>query len=145
MLSTMNKLTDGAAVLVLYNKEGKVYWEHRGENRKRNKGLWGFFGGGIEEGETPESAVTREAKEELQYTLNDPKIHYVHKMDGWDMYVFIESYDESQPIVLDPNESVGAEWLTLEKIQKLSNIPQDADALAVVWPDIQERVSISSR
>ena len=41
-------------------------------------GLWGFFGGHIELGETPEVAVKREIMEEIGYELNEPKFfaHY---------------------------------------------------------------------
>ena len=41
-------------------------------------GLWGFFGGHIEQGETPEIAVKREILEEISYDLEEPKFfaHY---------------------------------------------------------------------
>ena len=123
------------AVIVLYTKEGKVLWEHRTETRRRNAGLWGFFGGGVEAGESAEDAVHREAAEELGYALKNPSLVYTYMHpEGWNMFVFAEEYDPQHAITLDPVESRGSGWLTLEEIRGLKNIPQDQEALEKAWP-----------
>ncbi|MBR6442287.1 MAG: NUDIX domain-containing protein [Clostridia bacterium] len=43
----------------IFNDRGEVLLQRRGDNNK-----WGFSGGAIELGETPEAAAVREAKEE---------------------------------------------------------------------------------
>lgn len=43
--------------------------QHRDNNAPYEPNMWGFFGGHIEEGETPEQAVVREIKEELQIDI----------------------------------------------------------------------------
>jgi 8-oxo-dGTP pyrophosphatase MutT (NUDIX family) len=43
------------------------YLQKRDENAERSPGLFGFFGGGIEEGESVDEAMMREIKEELNY------------------------------------------------------------------------------
>jgi 8-oxo-dGTP pyrophosphatase MutT (NUDIX family) len=62
-------------LLVLYNREGQFLLQHR-DDTATYPGYWGFFGGAIEEGESPEVAMQREAFEELRYSLIDliPKL-----------------------------------------------------------------------
>jgi 8-oxo-dGTP diphosphatase len=59
--------------LILENKEGKVLLQLR-DNRSDIlfPNVWGTFGGEIEEGESPEMAITREIKEETGYELHNP-------------------------------------------------------------------------
>lgn len=54
------------AIFVLYNFEKQILLQHRDENAKYYPNYWGFFGGSIENGETVEEALMREADEELQ-------------------------------------------------------------------------------
>src|SRR3989344_4046764 len=92
------------SALLLYNSEGKILLQHRSNDAKRLPGYWAFFGGGIEQGETPEQALQREALEELGYKT----IHAQHltttmfnyKDDENMTYVFVEKYDENQSLQL---------------------------------------------
>ena len=54
------------ALFIPYNSKGELFLQDR-EGHKPPP--WGFFGGGIDEGETPIQAVIREAKEELDLDL----------------------------------------------------------------------------
>ena len=54
------------STLMLYDKDSKVLLQHRSKNAKRLPNYWGAFGGGIEEGETPEEALRRELLEEIE-------------------------------------------------------------------------------
>ncbi|MCX6791383.1 MAG: NUDIX domain-containing protein [Candidatus Gribaldobacteria bacterium] len=59
------------SVLIPYKIKGGevlVYLQKRSDNAKRAPGKFGFFGGGIDGAETPEQALVREIKEELDYT-----------------------------------------------------------------------------
>ena len=56
---------------ILRDEEGRILLQHRDKNIKRFPDCWGFFGGEIEERETPEEAVKREAKEELGIDLKN--------------------------------------------------------------------------
>ena len=62
-----------SALFVLKDKKGNILLQHRDKNIKRFPDYWGFFGGEIERGETPENAVKREAEEELSIELKDFK------------------------------------------------------------------------
>jgi 8-oxo-dGTP pyrophosphatase MutT (NUDIX family) len=67
----MLKNSERAVSLLLpYKKENGeilVYLQRRDKDAKRLPDWFGFFGGGIEEGESPEQALLREVKEELNY------------------------------------------------------------------------------
>lgn len=56
------------ALIVFYTKEGKILLQERKARSKAGE-EWGFFGGGVEKGETFEQALVREAKEELGIEL----------------------------------------------------------------------------
>lgn len=54
------------ALLIPINKDGKVLLQHRTKDARFKPDHWAFFGGHIEEGESPEIAARREFQEELQ-------------------------------------------------------------------------------
>jgi 8-oxo-dGTP diphosphatase len=51
-------------------------------------GLWGFFGGHMEPGETPEVAVRREIMEEIGYHIANPKMFGCYSDDRIIRHVF---------------------------------------------------------
>ena len=65
--------TRRVAIFVLQDENGKILLQHRTANESTLPNYWAFFGGGIEKDETPEQAVKREAKEELQIDLTEYK------------------------------------------------------------------------
>jgi 8-oxo-dGTP diphosphatase len=62
-------ITIDVAAAVIKNSQGKVLLAQRAEPIDL-KGLWEFPGGKIEVGETPESAILREIKEELDLDIH---------------------------------------------------------------------------
>ncbi|MFA5431749.1 MAG: NUDIX domain-containing protein [Candidatus Paceibacterota bacterium] len=48
-----------------------IFFQKRSADAEREPGMFGFFGGGAEEGETIEQALLREIKEELNIVLED--------------------------------------------------------------------------
>ena len=52
-------------LFVLRDNEGRILLQKRDNRAPKYPGMWGFFGGSIEEGESPEQALRREALEEL--------------------------------------------------------------------------------
>lgn len=108
-----------AAGIILY-KDGKMLLQHRSDDASRNPGLWGLFGGGIEEGETPIEAVRRETMEELEYRLNDPRFIDIEESDAQTVHLFVEEYDGS-PLV--QREGKGMGWFTLDETLRLDISP----------------------
>lgn len=121
------------AVCILYNVEGKMLLEHRSNIRKSFPGYWALFGGRIEEGEKPEQAVRREIKEELGYDLKAPVFLMIQDLgENSKKYVFAEQYDGLGQFTLDPYESQGYGWFTLEETKALKAISHDFEPLAQV-------------
>lgn len=59
------------ALIIFYNKDQQILLQNR-EGISKHGERWGYFGGGIESGETPTRALVREIKEELCYDLYPP-------------------------------------------------------------------------
>jgi mutator protein MutT len=60
------------AVIIFYDNKKRILLQDR-RNMSKVGEEWGFFGGEIENGETPEQAVVRETKEELGFSLKEYK------------------------------------------------------------------------
>ena len=62
--------TRNVALVLLYTEGHKIFLQDRRSISKWGE-KWGFWGGKIEEGETPEQAAVREIKEELDFDIKD--------------------------------------------------------------------------
>jgi len=81
------------SLIVFYDEKGRILLQDRTSISKAGE-EWGFFGGGIEEGETPREAVIRETKEELSIDLDDFEFlgehrHVYPEGNSLTSYVFI--------------------------------------------------------
>jgi 8-oxo-dGTP pyrophosphatase MutT (NUDIX family) len=84
------------AAFVPYRKRGDEYeffLQKRDANAPTNPGRYGFFGGGLDEGESMEDGFYREVYEELEYRPISPKYFskYEHATIIFDL--FIEKVD----------------------------------------------------
>lgn len=110
-----------AAVII---KDGKVFATKRGYGEWQ--GWWEFPGGKIEAGESPEAALVREIREELDA---DIEVGELLETVEWDypkfhltMHCFICSLlSESMHL----NEHEAAAWLTRETIHSVKWLPAD--------------------
>ena len=116
------------SVILLFNDVGEVLLQQRALDAKRAPGKWGFFGGGIEEGETERDAVLRECFEETNYKLSNPKFLHSECVNGIDtLYIFSEKYDNKQEIVLGEGRDFA--WFKINDVEKLDIIPHDKEIL----------------
>ena len=109
--------------LILYDETHRILLQHRTDDAPTFPGHWGFFGGEIERGETPEQAVKREALEELAYALHRPELRtikrFAHQGVNYTQYVFLEEYDGSELIL---GEGQGMGWF----------LPSETNALVMI-------------
>ena len=112
------------AIIILYNSNNEVLLQFRGPNAPNVKDKWSFFGGGIEDGESPEEAVKRETMEELSYVLQNPNLIFTQDYDfeykKGKKYCFIEKYDESKTLIL--GEGDGMRWFSFKELESLENL-----------------------
>ena len=70
----MSQIKREVSLFVPYQiNDGKVrlFMQKRDEKQERSPGFFAFFGGGVDEGESPEAALVREVREELDLDLVD--------------------------------------------------------------------------
>jgi len=106
-----------ATSIILFDKNKKILLQLRTKDAPTSPSKWSFFGGGIEENETPLKAVKRECYEELEYKLKKPVFILEMKRTKRAVYIFTEKYDSSKKLVLREGESMG--WFSIEEAKKL--------------------------
>lgn len=119
------------AIVVLYTKDHKIFLQKRTSISKCGE-EWGFWGGRLEEGETPEQAAVREIKEELDFDMG--KMDFLGKTESivkraetgeqitLRETVFLTEVEEN----LDQftiNEGDGGNFFTLEEAKNLKMVP----------------------
>lgn len=115
-----------AAIIKAVNENGKtiIFATQRGYGDL--KGGWEFPGGKIEPGETPQEALVREIKEELE---TDIKVGDLIDTIEYDYPTFHLSMDcfgaeiVSGDLVLKEHEA--AKWLTKEELDSVEWLPAD--------------------
>ena len=121
----MKKIEVVAAIIL---KDGQVFATQRGYGQW--KGWWEFPGGKMEAGESPEEALVREIREEL-----DAEISVGELLDTveWDypefhlvMHCFVCSLASES---LHLNEHEAAAWLTAETLRSVRWLPADVGVL----------------
>ena len=113
-------------VAAIIKKEDKVFATARGYGEY--KGWWEFPGGKIEEGETPQQALIREIREELEA---DIRVGDLLKTIEYDYPTFHLSMDcfwaevVSGELVL--KEAEAARWLTRDELDLVQWLPADLE------------------
>jgi 8-oxo-dGTP diphosphatase len=109
----------------IITQEGKVLLARRAKH-KSLAGKWEFPGGKIEDGETPEAALSRELQEEfnIQTRVNDHLITVEHSYDHFDIRL-ISFHAEliSGEFILTDHDQV--EWVSVADVQSYNLAPAD--------------------
>lgn len=109
-------------------REGKVFATQRGYGDFKD--MWEFPGGKMERGETPQGALVREIREELdaEITVGDliKTVEYDYPAFHLKMHCFLCSL-KSEDIVLKEHES--ARWLTKKDLRSVNWLPADLSVI----------------
>ncbi|MCH8519261.1 MAG: NUDIX domain-containing protein [Nanoarchaeota archaeon] len=94
------------SAIILFNKKTKkILLQLRDSNPKLYPNFWSVFGGSVDEGESFEDAVKREALEELNYIMKNPRMILESRENSKNSpsprhrQFFIEEFDSSQKLI----------------------------------------------
>lgn len=115
-----------AAIIKSVNENGEpiIFATQRGHGDF--KGGWEFPGGKIEEGETPQEALVREIREELETEIAVGELLYTVEYDYPAFHLSMDCFWAeiiSGELVL--TEHTAAKWLTREKLDSVKWLPAD--------------------
>lgn len=136
------------ALLVFYNDKNEILMQDRMGHSKSGE-EWGFFGGAIEEDETPEQALVREIKEEMNLDLVNKfkqtgiiENTYFSEKQNCDVnvkrFVFVAKYENEKYKI---SEGRGAKWFDLNSVKILKLVPGDSEVVKLVQ-EYLERLTI---
>ena len=130
----------------IIKKENQILATQRGYGKFKDG--WEFPGGKIEEGETPQQALTREIKEELDAEIEIGELIDLVEYDYPDFHLTMYCYMCTLPqndaaggkteahLVLKEHEA--ARWLTKENIDSVEWLPADLDLVKKIRDHFME-------
>lgn len=128
MTGPMKTIKVVAAIII---DENKVFATQRGYGDY--KGWWEFPGGKIEEGETPEDALVREIKEELDTEIAVGRklttVEYDYSEFHLSMDCFICEIVSGDLTLL---EHEAARWLPIDDMKQVKWLPADIDVVDAI-------------
>lgn len=119
-----------AAIIV---RDGKVFATKRGYGKWQ--GWWEFPGGKIEAGESPEDALVREIREELEAEVEVGELLETVEWDYPDFHLTMHCFICTlQAESMRLNEHEAAAWLTRETLDTVRWLPADEGVVRKLRP-----------
>lgn len=115
-------------VAAIIKKDGKIFATQRGYGDFKDG--WEFPGGKIESGETPEQALVREIKEELEADIKVGELVTTVEYDYPQFHLTMHCYMcelLSENLVLTEHEA--AKWLSKDQLDEVDWLPADIEVV----------------
>ena len=136
MINRIEGMKSIRVVAAVIRDNDRIFATQRGYGNY--KGWWEFPGGKIEAGETPQEALTREIREELDTLV---EVGDLIACVEYDYPEFHLSMDCFWCTILEGNlhlnEAEDARWLTKENLMSVKWLPADLEVLEVISKSIQ--------
>ena len=111
-------------VAAVIRKDDKIFATQRGYGEFKDG--WEFPGGKIEEGETPEQALVREIREELDIVIKVGNLVDTIEYDYPNFHLSMDCFwGEIIEGELELKEHEAAKWLTKEQLYSVNWLPAD--------------------
>lgn len=124
-------------VAAVIRNENKIFATKRGYGEY--KGWWEFPGGKIEPGETPQAALRREIKEELDTEISVGELLDTIEYDYPSFHLSMDCFRceiISGDLILKEHEA--ARWLTSESLYDVNWLPADKSLILKIKKKLQE-------
>lgn len=117
-------------------RDGDRYLVGQRPAHKAQGGLWEFMGGKIEPDETPEQALARECREELDLEIENEHIidSVVHEYPEKTIRLTLISCSPKHGSVPKALEHQQIRWVAVEEIANMPFCPADRELLPVLFP-----------
>ncbi len=122
-------------VAAVIRKDNKIFATQRGYGEFKDG--WEFPGGKIEEGETPEQALTREIKEELDTEIQVGELIGTIEYDYPKFHLSMDCFwCEIMQGGLELKEHEAARWLSKEELYSVDWLPADVGVVERVKEEL---------
>ena len=122
-------------VAAVIRKDNKIFATQRGYGEFKDG--WEFPGGKIEEGETPEQALAREIKEELDTEIQVGKLIETIEYDYPKFHLSMDCFwCEIMQGGLELKEHEAARWLSKEELYSVDWLPADVGVVERVKEEL---------
>lgn len=129
----MKQIKVVAAVII---RDGKVFATQRGYGEFKD--WWEFPGGKIEAGESPQQALVREIREELDATIEVGELLQTVEWDYPKFHLTMHCYMCSLiNDALHLNEHEAARWLSSEELRSVNWLPADDQLLPLIERELK--------
>ena len=121
---------------IIHDEKGRIFATQRGYGDYKD--WWEFPGGKMEAGETPEQALVREIREELDAQISIDKFLYTVDWDYPQFHLTMHCYMASLLTdALHLNEHEAARWLSKEEIHSVNWLPADEVLLPKIVAELE--------
>ena len=127
----MNESTNIIEVVGAIIKDGDRYLVGQRAANKSQGGLWEFMGGKIEPGETPEQALARECREELDLEIENERVidSVVHEYPEKTIRLTLIECTPKMGSIPKALEHQQIQWVTPDDMPALAFCPADMDLI----------------